>query len=123
MQREIKYKFWLPSIRKMTYTHTLEDILSICDFGYGKNMIHLQYTGIPDNKGTEMCEGDLIKVTGIVSEEIILPLVWDKENARFDLLWPKEYSAYCFLDGGIEHYEVVGNIYQNSSLFNPQNGE
>lgn len=142
MQREIKFRAW---DGKYIIVPDREEFLAFDGTPYtvasrryntphteiepATNYILMQYSGISDKNGVDMCEGDLIKVTGFANtggftgEYLILPLVWDRENAKFDLQWPQEYASYQLCDLGKENCEVVGNIYENKSLLTSQNSE
>ena len=106
--REIKFRAW--NSKGMTYftlNHTgLRGLTEL-----------MQYTGLKDNYGIEIYEGDIVgdaeKVFGIV--------VWDKENARFTIEFPSgiDTSRMSIADW-FDHWKytdwrVIGNKYENPS--------
>ena len=86
-------------------------------FNYGENYDHvkaakvMQYTGCRDSKGVDIYEGDIIE--------------WKEEDIIFEVKWSPEDCGYiCIRDNCagsmnqqyIDHFEVVGNIYENPEL-------
>lgn len=106
--REIKFRAWLPALKKMTYAHSLEELM-----GWGtKKWTHgtafwMQYTGLKDSDGIEIYEGDIIESDVMSPSEVIF------YNGAF-----RSEKAAGPLDETIEHYGkvwVVGNIYETRS--------
>jgi len=110
--REIKFRAWLPTTKKMTYTHTLDELMNWNtrkeDNGAA---IWLQFTGFKDKNGKEIYEGDVIKA-----------------ESR---LWQVDFKDGCFVgvdfknvawdelvNIGYGETEVIGNIYGNPELLN-----
>lgn len=59
---EIKLRAWLPGIKKMTYPHTLEELMNWNTQPEDKGTaIWLQYTGLRDRNSKEIYEGDVVK--------------------------------------------------------------
>jgi len=75
-----------------------------------KEVILLQYTGLKDKNGTEICEGDIYHMG---DPEITYTVVWHdtgligKQNGS---------SSYAGLLSWQERIEVIGNIYENPEL-------
>lgn len=59
MDKEIKFKFWLGGIHRMTYPHSLQDIARL---GWDlTGIMPLQYTGFKDHYSCSIYEGDIIE--------------------------------------------------------------
>lgn len=129
--REIKFRIWLPKDKILTYddgTFYLTadgDVLDINnDLPFDDEPILMQYTGLKDDNGREIYEGDILK---------ILNPEWPEDETEFvEVKWcaDSDYPAFDIPDsvesdecnglfqglnnGGI--FEVVGNIYENPGL-------
>jgi len=72
MAREIKFKAWLPAIKKMTYSHTLDELMNWkTDPKNNGTAEWLEYTGLQDIDGKEIFEGDIVDVSRYAYEEPI----------------------------------------------------
>ncbi|MBY0052300.1 hypothetical protein H7K32_11515 [Brevibacillus agri] len=79
--------------------------------GYGDAWLR-QFTGLHDKNGKEIYEGDHMYASGnLYGEEYIGTVVWDKDDARFEVVG---------LHGRFEYIPdecyVKGNIYENPEL-------
>ena len=123
-QREIKFRAWDCIVEKMIYPRTNGRDL-IWDVGSHTSVyvvnkllkqeedyyIWLQYTGLKDENGKEIYEGDIIK------DEVkrIATVCWNYDRASF-------YLKYKDMDIGFpsgqkpERFGIIGNIYENPEL-------
>lgn len=137
---EIKIRVWLPKLNKMVYLHEPENdwdvdgfpiVLSfkkgksfILDFEAGHNedyegAIIMLYTGLEDEGGKEIYEGDILKITDY-------PYLPQSEHKDYSSPFYKNekviYEAPNFNLGGWLNfdfdckYEIIGNIYKNDGL-------
>lgn len=98
--------------------------------------ILMQYTGLKDKKGTEIYEGDIVKV----GETTMYRIGWYAQNAAFWIFTTSGFASehyiansgtpirnWNLIDGGRAIYfhgqkgpcpevEVIGNIYENPEL-------
>lgn len=131
MSRENKYRIWVPDIKRIYQVMRLDvepqngrqkyvtvwehpcvesAIIKgkVAKFRLGQGVELMQYTGIKDKRGVEICEGDIVKQYGY----------WSMPNPAF------VNNVVVFIDGGftncIDHSEhgaeIVGNIYENPDL-------
>lgn len=117
--REIKFKAWLPNIKKMTYEHTLEELtkgnLWNTDGETNCSIIWLQYTGLKDKNGKEIYEGDICNCR---EYECFGKVEWNNEEAGFYFCVVVEGGGFEeeHLYDYIDELEVIGNVYENSEL-------
>lgn len=123
--REIKFRAWDKEEDRFWY-FTLQEILERrMDYrGSFDEKILLgdkqQYTGLKDNNGKEIYEGDIVEAEYCIDgclyyiEDEYGVIQWDDEKCGFNLIFkdqlaPSPISYYV-------SFEVVGNIYENSDL-------
>lgn len=125
--RDIKFRAWSKSDNKYYYrvlvgnTDNTDDQY-VCSSVYdGDKWVHFdeycgvieQYTGLKDKNGTEIYEGDVVKVEG---DGEIYRVKWIRSG--FDLE-PRYNSPHYPVLGNVElrrKIEVIGNIHENPGL-------
>ena len=122
--REIKFRAWLKEERKMVNVETLFIGINRLCFGNSKTedlffrdfeeVELMQYTGLKDKNGKEICENDLISCKKYKNIVVFF------ENGCFEVKYSKNDTTniICALDTLLEKYmcQVSGNIYENSEL-------
>ena len=107
--RDIKFKFWLGHIGKMTYEHSLATIGEVIK-EFTPDIIPLQFTGLTDKNGKEIYEWDIIDTFSGKYEVSF-------ENGCFSVI--DEGKHYLLTVCPQEQIEVIGNIYESPNLLNP----
>lgn len=127
--RIIKFRAW-DGIRITTSGIMFNCSTSILQVPDGSQMKLMQFTGLFDNSGKEIYEGDILKVewqtpsTGgyfqmsdsYCEHEEILSVCWDYDGFAY----LKQDGKYFTLSRKGKHrIEIIGNIYDNPELLTP----
>lgn len=82
-----------------------------------------QYTGIDDNNGEKLFEGDIIKFISEDGVEVIAVVTYDENAMQF--VFETKFSIYTLSDipslfdnGKEERFEIIGNFFDNPELIN-----
>ncbi len=117
MAREIKFRAWEKS---------LQEIIPVHDIDFSSRQINtngawrlfnevelMQYTGLKDNSGREIYEGDIISIYELGIYEVIF-----KEGC----FGAEDWVGFSPFRGTIWGYGgvVIGNVYENPELLEPQ---
>lgn len=112
-QRTIKFRAWDTEekgwLNKGSNFYLSSDGKNMDEYSDG-TIIVMQYTGLKDKQGKEICEGDIVRDEGVIGEDknVIIP-----ELPRLFHL----YGEHVFVP---ETVEIIGNIWENPELLAPQ---
>lgn len=123
MNREIKFRVW--DNHNQIWLKESELTLK-CKTGSVKNKFSMgeiggvticQFTGLKDNKGKDLFEGDYIKIQWHFNDEETVELVtWDNVFSFYKY----GNNPICELVEQDNKFEIIGNIYENPNLLNPK---
>lgn len=121
--RVIKFRAWNNSkaVQSMLYWSHLKQV-PFQELGQ-KHLVLMQFTGLHDKNGKEIYEGDVITCYAIQREihDVIehgTKVVVKYQDGYF---YPFGYNAGWRSE--VADMEVLGNIYENPELINPQKGK
>lgn len=119
-QREIKFRAWDKIKKEMGDVRSIEWVNDDIDVrillkdpimggGYrvsrmGDNCELMQYTGLKDINGKEICEGDCIIISAVDFSHSFPEVIDDI------------FKAHNLVGESSTHWEVIGNIYENAEL-------
>ena len=115
--REIKFRMYYKD--KLIEELTLEEIADKCEFHWDPERVKVcQYTGLKDKNGKEIYEGDIFVVPSLPWRHLVewehgcwmATQINNSRRSRPDV-------RSLFSAGSI--YEVIGNIYENGDLIDP----
>lgn len=133
MNREIKFRAWDKHINTMSNPFKLEDVVkNACSLGLEgyialpiENNIFMQYTGLKDENGKEIYEGDIVKKE---NELYLWKCVGEVKLSEFEVEETYEHIIHTVLGWNvdsvslIEHeWRIIGNIYENPELLEVKN--
>lgn len=115
--REIKFRAWGPNLKHMWEWDQIKYV-SLMDLTLVGEKIVMQFTGLQDKNGTDIYEGDVVKIAW---SGRICQVVFHKYTAGFDLdyISDPDPGKICCGWGPAKwkhHVEVIGNIYENPEL-------
>jgi hypothetical protein len=125
--REIKFRAWHVTQKRMFSAEEMgKDQLTLSVDGrgfvnvsgastklstfYGENMIPMQYTGLKDENGKEIFEGDILNHDGVRFDA-----AWDNVLGSW-MCWPIQAEGPRHLHELAELSRIVGNIYENPEM-------
>lgn len=72
-----------------------------------------QYTGLKDNNGKMIFEGDIIKADTHFDREVIYKIIWRNEYSCYQA---ERFDGIEEFINALSRYEVIGNIFDNPEL-------
>ncbi|WP_340114193.1 YopX family protein [Maribellus mangrovi] len=84
-------------------------------------LVLMQFTGLPDKKGVEIWESDIVKIPEHYDGDMLIPEVFCEvmfEDGMFCAKGNGQYDWYSIDEVQIDNYEieVVGNIYETPNI-------
>jgi len=108
MNREIKFRAWSHEGKKMQDWFFIKSVNNLIKLLSLSHIVVMQFTGLKDQQGIEIYEGDVVKHLHSDGNCIV---EFEKETAMF---LAREVGG-DMLGFGIENVtQVIGNIYQNT---------
>ncbi|MFD1776670.1 YopX family protein [Paenibacillus rhizophilus] len=119
--REIKFRAWVVKDEDGDIVPYMEDMNGVESYKdpfeeHRKgNIVLLQYTGLKDKNGREICEGDVVGVKAYLGHGYGRKVVFRDGCFGFEAV-PNVSEELCYLEVWTEDVEVIGNIYENPEL-------
>jgi len=117
--REIKFRAWDYTSQIMSYSDeekSLEAFFASHNKDYD-DVVFMQFTGLKDNRGCEIYEGDVVKSQDCLYEDVgTYQIKWADEECGF---WLLDEMLHCGLSVGEVaslHLEIIGNVFENPEL-------
>lgn len=116
--REIKFRVW-DGVGYMSASFTLFDVQSKY-VQFTSDCVLMQYTGVKDKYGKEICEGDILfeqyedimEETGFGQIKVAVGFA----NGSFGWIGENTKELHSFLEFPTNEAEIIGNIYENPEL-------
>ena len=137
MSREIKFRIWHNGIMSFPHEGDCELYFDNVPWSEERFGFLMQFTGLKDKNGKEVCEGDILENIESTKEIIAKGfweaddfersvVTWDDELSRFVLHFHSKYGGEGYT-GRDQHFDlyvkdgctVIGNIHENPELLDP----
>ena len=128
MNRDIKFRAWNKKKKQLIDQSTMN--IKICDINnanYNELLIFQQYTGLKDESGTEIYEGDILhggieyymqfgNVLVGIGECFGNEEIKDEDNMVYGVYIEVDNEKIGISQVHASTYTVIGNIYENNNL-------
>lgn len=129
--RDLQFRAYIKDIKKIVDVYDIDflqetiSFMNPCDTKYTCKKFNeiefMQYTGLTDKNGTEIFEGDIVRINGWwdVSgpagyEKNMTVVKYDNEVCGFTPMC--NYDTDCGVFHSAEECEVIGNVFDNPEL-------
>lgn len=123
--REIKFRVWdketknICEVRNIDFISEMVQIKYQANYGVREleNVILMQFTGLQDENGVDIYEGDiLIYQHMFVDKKSVSEVIWNEKYSGFASYVEDDERRYILEKELKNQFEVIGNIYENPEL-------